>query len=121
MAGEGNPPVPAAQANVDSPTPTDAEASAAGLGTPTREELLAAFDSGYAGEAFTGITPPITGYEKTVAAAWAKGVWQRQGEAETRRRKRVIAEMEARLKVKIPEQTPEARLARALDYQRRFG
>lgn len=41
MAGEGNPPVPAAQANVDSPTPaddqptpSDEEALAAGMGVP---------------------------------------------------------------------------------------
>jgi len=104
----------------DQPTPTEEELQEAGYGEPTREQLLAAFDAGYTGaEAPLGRErPPITAYEKALTLAWAKGVWQRQGEAEAKRRASSLAEMETRLGRKVPEQSPEARRARAETYQR---
>jgi hypothetical protein len=77
------------------------------------------FRLGLDGEPFVGEGfLPYTAEEKLAVLAWASGVWFKQAIAESQRRARSLSEVEAKLGRKIPEQTPEARLERAVAYAR---
>src|SRR5215471_20234490 len=82
------------------------------------EQLKAAFAAGLAGEE-APYEDPRSSYERDLCLAWSKGVWQRQANAEERRRRRKLAEFEAEQKREVPEQSPEARAARAAAYEQR--
>src|SRR5215831_2064900 len=109
------------------PTSASRPTSSGRTGGCTEEELLRAFDSGYAGEEapLGRDRSPRTREEKQLTEAWARGVWQRQGEQETRsrvaKREEWVREMRER-KIEVPDAAlfEQSRAERAAEYARKF-